>query len=166
MKTQGIIGMALFGLAASTTACATTGTGRSDPQANTAPAMTMPAPAPDPAIKAAQEKAMMADCQAMKQQKQKMAEDMKAQAAALTEHVAMMNAAPKDKKTGVMADVVTQMAGQQIAMDARKARMDEEMMMHMMKHMQMGKDSMAMCPMMKSAEGHASAEAEHHAGAK
>jgi hypothetical protein len=166
MKTQGIIAMALFGLAASTTACATTSTARSEPTANTAPAMTMAAPAPDPAIKAAQEKAMMEDCQAMKQQKQKMAEDMKAQAAALTEHVARMNAASKDQKMGVMADVVTQMVDQQIAMDARKAKMEEEMMKHMMKHMQMGKDSMAMCPMMKMANGPPKAHAEHHGEGK
>jgi hypothetical protein len=105
---------------------------------------------------------MMEDCQAMKQQKQKMAEDMKAQAAALTEHVARMNAASKDQKMGVMADVVTQMVDQQIAMDARKAKMEEEMMKHMMKHMQMGKDSMAMCPMMKMAADHA----EHHGDGK
>jgi hypothetical protein len=166
MKTQVIIAMALYGLAASTAACATTSTARTEPSANTAPAMTMAAPAPDPAIKASQEKAMMEDCQAMKQQKQKMAEDMKAQAAALTENVARMNAASKDKKTGVMAGVVTQMVDQQLAMDARKAKMEEEMMKHMMKHMQMGKDSMAMCPMMKMAADPATAHAEHHAEGK
>lgn len=163
MKTQGTIAMALFGLAASTTACATAGTARSEPTATTAPAMMMATPAPDPAIKAAQEKPMMQDCQAMKAQKQKMAEDMKAEAAALTEHVARMNAASKDQKMGVMADVVTQMVDQKIAMDARKAKMEEEMMKHMMKHMQMGKDSMAMCPMMKMADGQAAEHAEHHA---
>lgn len=166
MKTQGIIAMALFGLAASTTACATTGSARSEPTASSAPAMTMAAPTPDPAVKAAQEKAMMEDCQAMKRQKQKMAEDMKAQAAALTEHVARMNAASKEKKMGVMADVVTQMVDQQIAMDARKARMEEEMMKHMMKHMQMGKDSMAMCPMMKMAVDPTMDHAEHHGDGK
>ena len=78
-----------------------------------------------------------------------MADDMKAQAAALTAHVAGMNAASKEKKPDVTADVVTQMVDQQIAMDARKAKMEEEMMKHMMAHMRLGKDSMAKCPMMK-----------------
>jgi len=41
------------------------------------------------------------------------------------------------------------MAEQRVAMDARKAKMDEEMM----QHMQMGKDSMSQCPMMKDMKG-------------
>ena len=34
-------------------------------------------------------------------------------------------------------------------MDARKAKMEEAMMQHMMQHMQMGKESLSQCPMMK-----------------
>jgi len=34
-------------------------------------------------------------------------------------------------------------------MDARKAKMEEEIMKHMMQHMQMGKKSLSQCPMMK-----------------
>jgi hypothetical protein len=41
------------------------------------------------------------------------------------------------------------MEEQRIAMDARKAKMEDEMMKHMMEHMQMGKKSMSQCPMMK-----------------
>lgn len=45
------------------------------------------------------------------------------------------------------------MVEQRITMDARKAKMEEEMMKHMMQHvmqyMQMGKDSISQCPMMK-----------------
>jgi hypothetical protein len=96
---------------------------------------------------------MMQGCQAMKGQKKKMKEDMKAQDAKLTELVAKMNSAPQDKKTNLMAAVLTQMLEQRIAMDARKAKMQEEMMQHMMKHMQMGKESMAQCPMMKGMKG-------------
>ena len=96
---------------------------------------------------------MMERCKAMKQQKQTMKEDMKAHDAQLTEHVAQMNSAPQDKKTDLMAAVVTQMVEQRIAMGARKARMEEEMMQHMMQHMQMGKESMAKCPMMKGMKG-------------
>jgi hypothetical protein len=65
------------------------------------------------------------------------------------EQVAEMNRAPHDKKIGLMAAVLTHMAEQRIAMDARKAKMDEEMM----QHMQMGKDSMLQCPMMKDMKG-------------
>ena len=92
---------------------------------------------------------MMERCQAMKEQKQKMMEDMKAQDAELTEQVAKMNSAPEGKKMRLMAAVITRMVEQRIAMDARMAKMQDEMMQHMMQHMQMGKDSMMQCPMMK-----------------
>ena len=92
---------------------------------------------------------MMERCEEMKAQKQKMKEDMKAQDAELTEHVAKMNSAPQDKKMDLMAAVLTHMVEQRIAMDARMAKMHEEMMQHMMQHMQMDKESMAQCPMMK-----------------
>ena len=94
--------------------------------------------------------AMMERCQEMKEQKQKLKEDMKAQDAQLTEQLANMNRAPEDKQTGLMAGVLTNMVEQRIAMDARKAQMEEAMMQHMMQHMQMGKESMSQCPMMKS----------------
>jgi hypothetical protein len=93
---------------------------------------------------------MMERCQEMKEQKQKLKEDMKAQDAQLTEQLANMNRAPEDKQTGLMAGVLTNMVEQRIAMDARKAQMEEAMMKHMMQHMQMGKESMSQCPMMKS----------------
>jgi hypothetical protein len=93
---------------------------------------------------------MMERCQEMKEQKQKLKEDMKAQDAQLTEQLANMNRAPADKQTGLMAGVLTNMVEQRIAMDARKAQMEEAMMKHMMQHMQMGKESMSQCPMMKS----------------
>ena len=96
---------------------------------------------------------MMEHCQEMKDQKQKMQEDMKAQDAELTEHVARMNSAPQDTKMSVMAALITEMVEQRIAMDARTAKMDEAMMKHMMEHMQMGKESMSQCPMMKGMKG-------------
>jgi len=92
---------------------------------------------------------MMEGCQEMKAQKKKMKEDMKAQNTELTEHVAKMNRAPEDKKIDIMAALVTHMVEQRINMDTRKEKMEEEMMKHMMDHMQMGKESMAQCPMMK-----------------
>ena len=48
----------------------------------------------------------------------------------------------------LMAAVITHMVEQRIAMDARKAKMEEKMMKHMMEHMQMGQESMKQCPMM------------------
>jgi len=105
-----------------------------------------PQPADGKAMTAA---TMMERCQEMKEQKQKMKEDMKAQDAQLTEQLADMNRAPKDKKVGLMASALTGMVQQRITMDARKAKMEDEMMQHMMQHMQMGKESMAQCPMMK-----------------
>jgi len=92
---------------------------------------------------------MMERCQERMEQKQKMKEDMKAQDAELTEQLTKMNSAPEDKKMGLMAAILTHMVEQRITMDARKAKMEEEMMKHMMQHMQMGKESISQCPMMK-----------------
>jgi hypothetical protein len=92
---------------------------------------------------------MMEGCREMMKQKQNMKEDMKAQDAILTEQLARMNSAPEGKKIDLMAAVITHMVEQRIAMDARHALMEEEKMKHMMEHMQMGGESMSMCPMMK-----------------
>ncbi len=92
---------------------------------------------------------MMEGCQEMKAAKKSMKQDMQAQNDALIEQLAAMNRAPESAKMGLMAAVVTKMAEQKMTMDARKAKMEEEMMKHMMLHMQMGKESMAQCPMMK-----------------
>lgn len=99
------------------------------------------------------ESKMMEQCQEMKSQKAKLKADMKAHDAELTGQLAEMNRAPQDRKTDLMAAVVTHMVEQRIAMDARKAKMEEEMMQHMMRHMQLGKESMAKCPMMKGMKG-------------
>jgi ethanolamine utilization protein EutQ (cupin superfamily) len=91
-----------------------------------------------------------------------MKEDMKAQDSELTKQIAKMNRAPKDKKMNLMAAVITHMVEQRIAMDARKAKMEEEMMQHMMKHMQMGKESMAQCPMMKDMDDKSGDDHKEH----
>ena len=91
---------------------------------------------------------MTANRQKMMQQKQKMMEEMKAQDAELIKQVAQMNSAPSGKKIGLMAGIVTRIVEQRMAMDERKAKMEE-----MMQHMQMGKESMAQCPMMKGMKG-------------
>ena len=93
--------------------------------------------------------AMMERCEEMQQQKQSLNDDIKAQNAQLTKQLANMNRAPEDQKTDLMAAVLTRMVEQRIAMDARKAQMEEAMMQHMMLHMQMGKESMSQCPLMK-----------------
>jgi hypothetical protein len=109
-------------------------------------------------------------CQAMKEQKEKLMADMKAQDAELAAQVAKMNSAPENQKVDLMAAVVTRMAEQRTAMNVRKAKMDEAMMQHMMEHMQMGKESMAQCPMMTGMKGMddkaTNAHAEHHAEQK
>jgi hypothetical protein len=100
-----------------------------------------------------QEPGMMERCREMKEQKQSMMEELKAQDAQLTGQVATMNSAPTDKKVELMAGIVTRMVEQRIARDDRKAKMEEKMMEHMMEHMQqamqMNMDSPSQCPMMK-----------------
>ena len=105
---------------------------------------------------------MMEHCQKMKQQKQDMKADVKAEDAQLTEQLANMNRAPDDQKTGLMAAVLTHMVEQRIAMDARKAQMEEAMMHHMMEHMQKGQKSMSECPMMEGTKGMGDKSAGKH----
>lgn len=52
----------------------------------------------------------------------------------------------------LMANVITEMVEQRIARDERKAKMEEQMMKHLMQQMQIGKESMSQCPMMKETE--------------
>ena len=106
-------------------------------------------PAKAQSSKPAEAKMMMERCKDMKEQKQKMKEDMKAQDAKLTERLSVMNGAPDGRKMVLMAEVITLMAEQRISMNARHATMEEEMMKHMMEHMQKGGESMSQCPMMK-----------------
>jgi hypothetical protein len=96
---------------------------------------------------------MMEQCQEMKEHREKMMTEMKAQDVELTAQVAKMNSAPKDNKLDLMAAVITRMVEQRTAMNERKEAMQEKMMHHMMQHMQMGKESMPMCPMMKGMKG-------------
>lgn len=91
---------------------------------------------------------MAEKCQEMKAHKEKMMAEMKAEDIALTAQVAAMNNAPESKKPGLMAAIVTTMLEQRIDRDARKVKMEEEMMQHMMQHMQ-SKEDMSTCPMMK-----------------
>ena len=111
----------------------------------------------DPAAPAA-EMPMAADqmqehCKSMMEHKNSMAADMKAQDDALTEMVAKMNRASGAEQMPLMAAVITRMVEQRVARNAHMAAMNEEMMQHMTQHMEMGKDSMAQCPMMKNMKG-------------
>ncbi len=96
---------------------------------------------------------MTDSCKDMMQQKKKMMEEMKAQDTALTEQVAQMNRAPENQKSALMAAIVTKMVEQRTAGNAKMEKMHAQMMGHMMEHMQMGKESMAQCPMMKGMKG-------------
>lgn len=83
-------------------------------------------------------KTMMDRCQAMMT-------EMKAQDAELTALIAGMNSAASESKVNLMAAIITKMAEQRTAMNARMAEMHKEMM----QHMQMGKGTMSHPPMMK-----------------
>ena len=99
-------------------------------------------------------------CQAMMQMHQTMMDEMKAQDAALTEQVAKMNSAPENTKTAMMADILTKMVEQRTAEHAKMEKMHAQMMQHMMEHMEMGKESMMQCPMMKGMGGMKSMDAK------
>ena len=96
---------------------------------------------------------MMAKCQAMAAEHEKMMADMKAADGRLDDLVAKMNAASGPEKADATAAAVTEMVAQRKAMSGGMMKMQQGMMTHMMEHMQAGKDSMAMCPMMKAMGG-------------
>ena len=83
-------------------------------------------------------------CSEMKQQHQKMMEEMKAQDAELAGLVANMNSATQDQKVNLMAEIITRMAKHQSDMHTRM----HEMKSNMMERMEAGK-YMSDCPMMK-----------------
>lgn len=92
---------------------------------------------------------MDAKCQAMMAEHEKMMAQTKAADARLDGLVATMTAAAGPAKVDATAAVVTEIVAQRKAMREGMMSMEMDMMSHMMEHMQAGKDSMAMCPMMK-----------------
>ncbi len=96
---------------------------------------------------------MAAKDHAMMAGRDKMMAEMKAADQRLDGLVAKMNTASGAEKTTATAAVVTEMVAQRRTMGDGMMKMQEGMMAHMMEHMQEGKDSMAMCPMMKPKGG-------------
>jgi hypothetical protein len=92
---------------------------------------------------------MAAKCQAMMAEREKMMADMKAADQRLDDLVAKMNSASGTEKVAATAAVVTEMVTQRRTMRDGMMKMQHGMMGHTTEHMQAGKDSMAMCPMMK-----------------
>ena len=92
---------------------------------------------------------MTASCAEIMEEQHKMMKDMKAQDAELTEEVTRMNRARPDKKTEMMADILTRVVQQRSEMHVQMGAMQSRMMQHMMEHMQKGRESMSQCPMMK-----------------
>lgn len=92
---------------------------------------------------------MAAKDHAMMAERAKMLTEMKAADQRLTDLVARMHGASGAEKTTATAAVVTELVAQSRSMRDGMMKMQQGMMPHMMEHMQEGKDSMAMCPMMK-----------------
>jgi len=86
---------------------------------------------------------------AMMAEREKMMADMKAADQRLTELVVRMNSTSGMEQTTATAAVVSEIVAQNRTMHEGMMKMQQDMMPHMMEHMQAGKDSMAMCPMMK-----------------
>jgi len=96
---------------------------------------------------------MAAKCQAMMADQGKMMAEMKDADQRLDNLVAKMNVASGAEKANATAAVVNEMVNQRRTMRDGMMKMQHGMMAHMMEHMQTGKDSMAMCPMMKQMGG-------------
>jgi hypothetical protein len=126
---------------------ATPGIAGQTPQENQPAATAMAKP------QAAMAADMAAKCQAMMADQQKMMADIQAADRRLDDLVGKMNAASGMEKADATAAVVNEMVTQRRAMRDGMMKMQHEMMAHMMEHMQAGRDSMAMCPMMKQMSG-------------
>jgi len=96
---------------------------------------------------------MAAKCQAMMADHEKLMKEMKAADQRLDDLVAKMKAASGTEKVDATAAVVNEMVTQRRTMRDGMMKMEGGMMGHMMEHMQAGKDSMAVCPMMKQMGG-------------
>ncbi|NQV34620.1 MAG: hypothetical protein HQ515_18145 [Phycisphaeraceae bacterium] len=105
--------------------------------------------------------AKMKSCQAMTAEKQKLAKDLKAQDSELNRQVARMNRAPANKKVDLMAAIITRLVTQRTVMNARQARLQEGMMQHVAQHIQMGKESLSQCSVIKGAAPQATRRREH-----
>lgn len=92
---------------------------------------------------------MSMKCQEMMAAHQKMMTEMTAADRRLDELVAKMNSATGPAKVEATAAAVTELVTERKAMHERMMKMHQGTMGHMMEHMQAGKESMAMCPMMK-----------------
>ncbi len=92
---------------------------------------------------------MAEKCKAMMAEHDKMTADMKAADQKLDGLVTKMNSASASARPEATAVVVTEIVAQRHTMSAGMMKMQQGMMTHMMEHMAEGKDSMAMCPMMK-----------------
>ena len=92
---------------------------------------------------------MSAKCQAMMAEQQQVMTDVKAADQRLDDLIVKMNAASGMDKVAATATVVTELVTQRRTMQDGIAKMQHGMMGHMVEHMEAGKNSMAMCPMMK-----------------
>jgi hypothetical protein len=90
----------------------------------------------------------MEHAQGMQEQCKAMMAEMKAQDTELSALVARMNSAPKETKMDLLAEIITKMTEQRVAMNVRMGQMHTEMM----KHMQMGMGAKPHHPMMKGME--------------
>ena len=96
---------------------------------------------------------MAAKCKAMMADQEKMMTEMQGADQRLDDLVGKMNAASGPAKADATAAVVNELVNQRRTMRDGMMRVQHGMMAHMMEHMQAGKDSMAMCPMMKQMGG-------------
>jgi len=113
------------------------------PQAQQPAAIAKTMPQPD----------MAAKCKAMMAEMDRMMAATKTADEGLNDLVAKMNAAAGMEKADAIAAVVNEMVRQRRTMRDGMMKMEQDMMGHMMEHMQAGKDSMATCPMMKQMGG-------------
>jgi hypothetical protein len=106
---------------------------------------------------------MMDQCKSVMQMRQKMLSDMKSADAELGKLAGEMNSAPESKKLDAMAAVINKMVEQRRAMDEKMPEMQIKMMQHLMGHMEAGKESISMCPMMKQMKQSGGTSKDEHA---
>lgn len=100
---------------------------------------------------------MMPRSQAMQEQREKIIADMKVQDAELAGQIYEMNHAAADKKLDLMAAIVTRMAAQRTAMNARMEAMHEAMV----KNTQMEQENGSSNPMMQGMDTNSTGEGKN-----
>lgn len=91
-------------------------------------------------------------CEELKQERDKLRADTSLQGAVVSKELAKLDVASDAELPRAIRSAVKEIAAQQSAMAERQVQLDDAMLEHVMKHIRLGDDSVAACPLMRKIE--------------